>query len=218
MRQWMWMRRRRLRRLPLWRQRVRRKVDLRRPEKCFGHLVVRAALDAEGRAEHHLIEAREHRLQRALRQACELVHVDVHLHVVSAPAQKYGTTHYGCSARDKPETRVDHSEHASQTHLDSSGLHPYQRNGSKHPNDHHMYLMSVPVLRISTGLLLYAVMNEGSPNCSMSSQRRMILKRPTQGLGPAGEAGVDLNAVPLLVRLLAALGVGEKNSGASMQY
>ena len=51
------------------------------------------------------------------------------------------------------------------------------------------YRMSVPVLRMSTGLLLYAVMNEGRPNCSMSSQRRMILNRPIQGLGPSGSRG-----------------------------
>jgi hypothetical protein len=89
------------------------------------------------------------------------------------------------------------------------------------------------VLRISTGLLLYDVINEGNPNCSMSSQRRTILNRPTQGLGPsaAGEGALSALLV-LLVKLPlkrrdapveacvagAGAGGGLKNSGASMQY
>jgi hypothetical protein len=89
------------------------------------------------------------------------------------------------------------------------------------------------VFRISTGLLLYDVINEGSPNCSMSSQRRTILNRPTQGLGPSAAGDGALSALlVLLVKLPlnrrdapvgacaagAATGGGLKNSGASMQY
>jgi hypothetical protein len=78
----------RLRRLlPLRGPLVCGEVDLHCAEQRLRHLLVHAALHAEARAEHHLVEAREHRLQRALGQAGELVHVDVELHVVRTPAR-----------------------------------------------------------------------------------------------------------------------------------
>ena len=117
--------------LPVGSARVCREIDLRGTEQRFWHLFVSPALHAEGRAEDHLVKAVEHRLQCALRQTRELVYVNVHLHIVSATIKPIETV--------KRHIR-----------LEKIAIKPNKL--QYNPQD--SYRIRVPVLRISTGLLL----------------------------------------------------------------